>query len=342
MLKQLLDELVPRALAGRQKEVIVQRFGIGGGKPKTLALLGKRYGVTRERVRQIEVAALKVLEKHAQDNDRLLGIYKKSIDHLESVGGVRRADFLINDLKFVLRDQALSEPYVELLFGIFRSPEFFLDNKEFHGFWYLKPDHVKELKRFIAKVAQILKTKKEAVIERKKFDELFAQAARQHKMSDFIALNFLLNSKLFAVSPFGDTGLVSWPEIKPKTVRDKSYLILKKRRSPLHFRDIAQEINKVRFDSKKAHPQTVHNELIKDKRFVLVGRGLYSLKEFGIEEGTAREIIHKLLKKNGPSHVDRVVQLVSQQRVLKHNTIVLNLQNKKYFKRLSDGRYYIA
>lgn len=342
MLKQLLDELVFKALAGRQKEIVVQRFGIGGGKPKTLALLGKKYGVTRERIRQIEVSALKVLEKQSESNEQILSMYRRCIEHLESIGGIRRADFLLNDLKFVLRDQALSDPYVELLFGIFRSPRFFLENKEFYGFWYLKPDSIKELKRFVIKIAQLLKTKKELVIERKKFDDVFGQAARHHKMSDFIALNFILNSKQFAVNPFGDTGLVSWPEIKPKTVRDKSYLVLKKRQSPLHFRDIAQEINKIKFDGKKAHPQTVHNELIKDKRFVLVGRGLYSLKEFGIEEGTAREIIHKLLKKHGPSDINKVVQLVSQQRVLKHNTIVLNLQNKKYFKRLSDGRYHIS
>ena len=110
----------------------------------------------------------------------------------------------------------------------------------------------------------------------------------------------------------------------------------------MHFREIAVEINKVRFDHKRAHPQTVHNELIKDTNFVLVGRGLYSLKEFGIEPGTTREVLHRILKKKGPLPLEKIVQLVGEQRVLKYNTIFFNLQNKRYFKKTGGGHYKVA
>ncbi len=341
VLKDVLNNLV-EVLPKRQKDIIVQRFGLDKGKGKTLAALGEKYGVTRERIRQIEAAALRTLAKNSSQQKDLKNIYEKAISHVENLGGVRRADVLVSDLRFVLKDESIDSSTVELLFSIFKKPLFFVENKEYYPFWYISADSLKQNKEFIAKVAKVLKGKKEEILSKKKFDELFYQVVKSHSISDAIAANFILNSKKFAVNPYGDFGLVEWPEIVPKTVRDKSYLVLKKKLAPLHFRDIAQEINQAKFDAKKAHPQTVHNELIRDSRFVLVGRGLYALKENGYEPGTAREVLSKILKKNGPSSFDKIVKLVSEQRTLKHNTILLNLQNKKYFKKIDGGLYHIA
>lgn len=340
-LKQAIDILVG-SLPGRQKEVISQRFGIGGAPAKTLAVLGEKYGITRERVRQIEAAGLRTLTKEARANKEISCIYEKSVAHLEHLGGIRRHDFLVDDLKFVIRDEGISSSCVELLYAIFKNPKFSAESNGFYEFWYLSDKSLKDMKMFVGKVATFLKGKKEAILEKKKFDEVFFDIVKTHKMGEFVALNYILNSKKFSVNPFGDFGLAEWPEILPKTVRDKSYLVLKKNRTPLHFTEIAKEINRINFDSKKAHPQTVHNELIKDSRFVLVGRGLYSLSEFGLEPGTTREVLLRVLKKNGPLKLDKIIHLVSQQRVLKHNTILLNLHNKKYFKKRPDGLYHLA
>ena len=125
-------------------------------------------------------------------------------------------------------------------------------------------------------------------------------------------------------------------------MRDKAYLILKKEKKPLHFLDIAKNINKVSFDGKIAHPPTVHNELIRDKRFVLVGRGIYGLREHGFMPGTARDTIARLLASRGPMEKDKIVNMVLSERFLKPNTIFLNLQNRKYFKKLNDGRYAVV
>lgn len=341
-IKQTLSGLV-EVLSKRQKDIIVQRFGLDKGKPKTLAALGSKYGVTRERIRQIEAAALRSLAKQVGADKEIKSAYDKCVAHIQRLGGVRRSDMLVEDLKFVLKDNSLDFSAIELLFSIFKKPLFFPENKEFFPFWYMSAEVLKENKEFISKVAKILKGKKEEIIDRKKFDEVFYQVVKTHSLPDSVGANLILNSKKFAVSPYGDFGLTEWPEIVPKTVRDKSYLILKKReKAPLHFREIALEINKMKFDAKKAHPQTVHNELIKDSRFVLVGRGLYGLKEYGFEPGTAREVLSKILKKHGPKSFDEIVQLVSEQRVLKHNTILLNLQNKKHFKKLDGGLYHVS
>lgn len=53
-----LDELLEN-----EKDIIILRFGLDSGEPKTLESIGQRYGVTRERIRQIEASALRKLRK---------------------------------------------------------------------------------------------------------------------------------------------------------------------------------------------------------------------------------------------------------------------------------------
>lgn len=339
-LTESLNRLI-KELNERQREVIVHRFGIETA-PKTLAQLGKKYKVTRERVRQIEAMGLKSLRKKAQGDDSLKKHFEVLVNYLEELGGVRRVDLLASDAQLIFKDPKISSSYLELFFVIFEKPHLFSENKDFYSFWYLSPKHLKNNLDFVKKLLKFLKDKKEEVLEKRLFDYLFSQVVKEHSLSDFVALNFIQNSKRFATNPFGDFGLAEWREILPKTVRDKSYLILKKRKTPMHFREIAQEINKIGFDHRRAHPQTVHNELIKDPRFVLVGRGLYSLREFGIIPGTTREILKKILKTHGPLPLEKIIELVSQQRVIKHNTILLNLANRKHFKKTEDGLYRVA
>lgn len=103
--------------------------------------------------------------------------------------------------------------------------------------------------------------------------------------AELINNNKVLYSLLQAVknleqNKYGDWGLGHWGEVKPKTVNDKIYLILKHNGQPLHFTEIASKINEMKFDKKIANAATVHNELILDDRYVLVSRGTYGLKEW--------------------------------------------------------------
>jgi RNA polymerase primary sigma factor len=60
-LRELLDDLPPR-----EKEILFERFGLGGEAPVTLESIGQRMGVTRERVRQIEASALQKLRRRLE------------------------------------------------------------------------------------------------------------------------------------------------------------------------------------------------------------------------------------------------------------------------------------
>ena len=127
--------------------------------------------------------------------------------------------------------------------------------------------------------------------------------------------------------------------------------MFEKEKRPLHFKEISELIDKHFISSlrdkgeniRRTHPQTVHNELIKDPRFVLIGRGLYALSEWGYEPGTVKDVLVQILKDSGKAlHKEDVLQLISERRFVKPNTVFLNLQNKHYFKKLDDGKYYLA
>ena len=60
LLREEIDEMLG-GLSPREREVIILRFGLETGKPMTLEEVGRRFNVTRERIRQIETAALRKL-----------------------------------------------------------------------------------------------------------------------------------------------------------------------------------------------------------------------------------------------------------------------------------------
>jgi len=155
-------------------------------------------------------------------------------------------------------------------------------------------------------------------------------------------------SKLIASNPYGEYGLTSWPEISPRGIRDKAYTALAKTGRPLHFREVASAIDRAGWDKNrrkaKAHPQTVHNELIKDGRFVLVGRGIYALAEWGYQPGTVKEILVSVFKSHGRGALggEDIIRIVSQKRLVKPQTILLNLQDRSVFKRTEEGKYALV
>ena len=138
-------------------------------------------------------------------------------------------------------------------------------------------------------------------------------------------------------NPLGEWGRTSSPNVNAKGMRDYAFLVIRKHGSPIHFKEVAKAITQ--YFNKKAHVATTHNELIKDKRFVLVGRGLYALAEWGYMSGVVKDVIRSILTKEGPLTKEKIVEKVLKERYVKENTILVNLQNSKYFKKDKEGRY---
>jgi DNA-directed RNA polymerase delta subunit len=135
-------------------------------------------------------------------------------------------------------------------------------------------------------------------------------------------------------------GLVKWPTVNPKNIRDKIFVILTEVNKPMHFSEIAESIKDSSFKRKDVTTQAIHNELIKDGRFVLIGRGIYALDSWGFSRGTVADIIANVLKDSKePLHRDEIVKRVLKSRQVKETTILLNLQSKAQFKRVAKATY---
>ncbi len=334
---QNIDQLLEGLFADftpKQRRVLTGRFGLKTGVRQTLQAIGDELKITRERVRQIEEQAIKKISKRVEHE--AAWILEATEKHLRTSGGVRREDVFLKEVAHTLRLPAsvkFPERKLSFLFVVAKRPGFAKETDEMNGYWFIDDKAKVKFQDFVKEVNGFLKSaKKEEVLNKKTY---------QAYCKNLISYHLLSIPKFFGTNVFGDFGLRDWPEIEPKTIRDKVYLVLRKHEAPLHFEHIANYIAKYGLDKKPAHVQTVHNELIKDDRFVLVGRGIYALKEHGFEKGTVREVIAKFLKKHGSLSSTEVVKLVNEQRWLKENTILLNLQNRRYFRRTQSGRYEI-
>lgn len=325
-------------LSKRTKDVLEKRFGLGKNYERmTLDAIGKGYGITRERVRQIEADGLLRIRK--SDNIKeLSGVFGALENYFAEGGKVFKESHVLS----FLASHPKHENHVYFLLSLHTPFVRFHENESLYDRWAHGHSFNSLAEKTLSQTILELKKNGKPVSEDTLFGiiENCAKSVTGGAVPKICLQNWLNISKLISQNYFGEWGLVEFPEIKPRGVKDLSYMVLSRKSAPLHFSQVAQEIGKL--TGKKAHVQTVHNELIKDNRFVLVGRGLYALKEWGYAPGQVRDVIYDILKSSGALSREKVVALVSEKRMVKPSTIAINLENKKYFKKLSDGRYSIA
>jgi len=334
-------KLINTALASlnpRQKEVVTARFGLAGGDGETLAAIGDRMHITRERVRQIENGAVTLIKTNIQKSAEAAALIEKIKKFIVAKGGVSKKADVVRYAATLA--PGIKENHIDFLAEASGGFNLYREDDAFESFYYVTDKDLKNARSFVDGWIGFLKNHKEKVFA-ESYQIQLASFLKTKSVQNALAENYLGLSKYIRKNPYGDMGLIDWPEISPSTVRDKIYLVLKKNDAPLHFEDIAKHINRAGFDDEEALAPTVHNELIKDGRFVLVGRGLYGLQENGYQPGTAREVIANVLKKHGALGAPDVVAHVSKQRFFKPNTVLINLQNKNFFERLPDGKYRI-
>ena len=281
-----ITKIIATSLNGlnpRQKEVITARFGLDGKTDgETLAAIGDRLNVTRERVRQIENGAIVLVKANIGKNPEAGVVLEKVKKFIAARGGVSGKPEVVQYAATLTN--GIRENHLDFLAeasGIFNLHR---EDDAFKPFYYVTEKDLKTASAFVNGWVGFLKSHKEKVFA----DSYQVQLASFFKDKVRTAgdcRNYLGISKQIDKNPYGDMGLSEWPEINPATVRDKIYLVLKKKAEPLHFEDIATHINKVGFDDQKALAPTVHNELIKDNRFVLVGRGMYGLQRAWLRAG---------------------------------------------------------
>lgn len=335
--KTVAKELL-QTVPERSRAVLIGRFGLDkSGSVKTLEAIGAQYGITRERVRQIESHGLAAIR-----NSDVYRRHEAALDDMakaiERLGGIVSEDSVLSELPKSKQDRN----FIQFLLTVGDPFTYHKEDTQFQRRW---------------EVNQALATKVHTALEElhsavdpdnlipeeefyKRFTGCLMQAGVETPTDKSILDRWLGLSKHVGRNPLGEWGRADSPHVRVKSMRDLAYLTLKRHGSPMHFTEVAENIQ--RLFKKKAHPATCHNELIKDKRFVLVGRGLYALKEWGYQPGVVRDVIVSVLEREGKALTrEEIVDRVKRERYVKDATISVNLQDP-VFKRTSDGKYTLT
>ncbi|HSW81135.1 MAG TPA: sigma factor-like helix-turn-helix DNA-binding protein [Candidatus Saccharimonas sp.] len=318
----------------REREIIARRFGLYDRK-ETLEQIGELLGITRERVRQLEKAIMIRLRLAAEDDlPHVANIEKQFIRNLHDLGRVAR----LQDLTARVSDRQDDRTRAHVAFLAEIAPKLAVvdENDNYHYAIGIKEHHdADQIKQHVDTIVDVIKKHGVPL----SVEDLHAQVDHAHPNH----VRALASVSKHLANLKDTWGLTKWPTVNPKNIRDKIYVILQENSKPLHFSDIAKAIKGSDFRRKDVTTQAIHNELIKDSRFVLIGRGIYALKDWGYSKGTVADIITDILKDEaGPLHRDEIVKRVLKHRQVKETTILLNLQGKQRFKRVAKATYGLA
>jgi hypothetical protein len=330
--KNLLAPLNQRA-----KEVIVGRFGLSElGDRKTLESIGKKYGITRERVRQIENFALKIIKK-SENFLKEQAVFDELKKIMRDAGGVVHEDSFLEGLA---KDK-LTQNHIHFYLVLHDDFKPSKEDENFNKHWSVDEKVADVVHKSLVNLNNDI-TDEEMIAENVLLDRFLKQMEELHDVykSKEMLHKYLALSKTLGKNQMGEWGKRTSPNIKTRGIKDYAYLVVRKAGRPMHFRDVAKEIfNEFK---RKAHVATCHNELIRDQRFVLVGRGIYGLREWGHSGGIVRNVIIEVMEKEGkPLTKNEIIELVKKERIVKDNTVVVNLQNPKFFKKDSEGKYSV-
>jgi hypothetical protein len=330
--KSYIDDILTTIDREREREIVTRRFGLFDRK-ETLEQIGELLGITRERVRQLEKSVVTRLKTAAEQGSlpHIPDVQTRFVAQLAEMGNAAR----VSEIGSKLTPANSRIEQAQLAFLAQLAPELVVIGDDDNFYHAVATESLGDEKAIKAKVASIVDAIKK-IGEPASIDKV-AKAISSTDVDQTGALASL--SKNLATLN-GRWGLVKWPMVNPKNIRDKIYVILKEHGKHMHFNEIAEAIKDSEFKRKEVTTQAIHNELIKDKRFVLIGRGIYALKEWGYEKGTVADIISEVLRKEGgPLHRDEIVKRVLKSRYVKETTILLNLQGKSQFKRVAKATY---
>jgi len=321
----------------REREIISRRFGLVSGQRQTLEQIGDMLSITRERVRQLEKAVLIRLRIASEDGTiaGLAAAEKLIIRNLTELGRIARTTDLAEK---IYGSPTTAEDRFGLNFiGEISSSLATVDENDryYSAIGIAEYGDSSKYRKKVDEIVSVIKNNK-APMTLEELDD-----ALDYEHPSHIRAVASISKSLATLN--GLWGLAKWPTVNPKNIRDKIYVVLEGKKEPMHFSDIAETIKQSNFRRKNVTVQAIHNELIKDPRFVLIGRGIYALDSWGYMRGTVSEIIQQILAKaDKPLTREEIVKQVLRSRKVKETTVLLNLQNKERFKKVGKNTYTLA
>ncbi|MBI5412767.1 hypothetical protein HZA42_00280 [Candidatus Peregrinibacteria bacterium] len=336
--KNLINNLLI-LLSPKEKHIIENRYSLNQRPHATLEKIGQEFGVTRERIRQIEKNALKKLSRNVV-NTKLNVFNQYANIVIQKYEGVVLEDKIVSEILTLVSDpKTVDAPALKLSLELDLNLEKVPNTINYYPFFKLKTIEKKEIMDICEKTIVYLTTKGSVSNIEEIATELEKQTGK--KWSRQFALSCLELDRRIKVVKKTEIGLSTWRNINPRTLRDKILYILGEIQKPLHYVEIANRISEAHFDRKVINVQAVHNELIRDESFVLIGRGIYALRKWGYEDGTVADVIASILREKGALEREQIITEVLKKRQVKRITILLNLKNKPMFERVGRDAYAV-
>lgn len=291
-------------------------------------------------MRQIEESGIKKIGRIIKATI-LTEIQNKAHELIELHGGIITKETLINGIiKELKLEKNINASALEV---IVQSDFDILKSKPRLGtrtYFYLPSVNKTTISEIHKLALSLLKKKKDVMEKTALYDMIAEQAATKNLGITFI--DSVLD--IFEDLVKGEEtliGLTKWKILNPKTLKDKAIYVMKKEKIPMHFVDISNKITSYLGETVKVN--TIHNELIRNNEFILIGRGIYALKEWGFKPGTVLDVIVDILKKHGDAmSTEEITNKVLKVRNVKKTTIYMNLQNKKVIQRVGRNYYQLA
>lgn len=333
---QILNQLI-KLLTPKEDAVIRRRFGFDSQEIETLAKIGQDFKVTRERIRQIQAYGFKKLQRNAQKTN-LTALRDWALNLMKESGDIINETTFDNQLR--IKYPEYEDMIQELKLSTMLFTEIHYESNKIHFRPHFRKNNISlsEIKN-ISKIArQILNTEKD-VLSHNKMVSMIQEALRKSEtnLRKKLILAALKLDRRITVKA-ATVSLTKWRHVNPKTLYDKILFILRKEKEPIHFTNITNKIIASDFDKKSVSQQAVHNELINKSDFILVGRGIYALKEWGFQSGTVCEVITRIIQEQGPLDYEALIDKVLEHRQVKPITVQININNKELFKRDKDNK----
>lgn len=339
-IKAKLDKVIQSILSTierpREADIITRRYGLDGER-ETLEQVGETLNITRERVRQIEKATLIRIKLSLDDGKNSLfnDVEMDIVKALHEMGRAAKVD----DLAIKLTGDSSSKTCATLTLLAELSSKMLLtsENDRYYAAIILTSERDdRQIRKEIDSIVKTLREHGKPVT----LDELYRLVGGNYEHPSEVGAIASISKQITSLRDMW--GLTKWPSVNPRNIRDKIYVVLKENGQPMHFSEIARQVKSQNFHRNNVTEQAIHNELIKDDRFVLIGRGIYALAENGYKKGSITDVITELLRQNGPMYRDDIVREVLKSRQVRETTILLNLQSKPQFKRVAKNQYALA
>ena len=339
-IKAKLDNVIQSILSTierpREADIITRRYGLDGER-ETLEQVGETLNITRERVRQIEKATLIRIKLSLDDGKNSLfnDVEMDIVKALHEMGRAAKVD----DLAIKLTGDSSSKTCATLTLLAELSSKMLLtsENDRYYAAIILTSERDdRQIRKEIDSIVKTLREHGKPVT----LDELYRLVGGNYEHPSEVGAIASISKQITSLRDMW--GLTKWPSVNPRNIRDKIYVVLKENGQPMHFSEIARQVKSQNFHRNNVTEQAIHNELIKDDRFVLIGRGIYALAENGYKKGSITDVITELLRQNGPMYRDDIVREVLKSRQVRETTILLNLQSKPQFKRVAKNQYSLA